>query len=395
MDTRDKKKTRKTPIIGVVLIVILGFIGYGLFKCGFLYTVGGEKELVVNLPIIELNISDNNYIGFNNKQIIKITRDGITAYDLKGQQLWSDALSLENYVVKQREPYIAVGEKDGKSITIFSDKGKQGEIQSTHAIRYFSINKKGGVATIEDGGESYTVSAYDSKGRFLAGRVTYCKESGYPIVTELSPENNLLLVSYVNMNKPVLTSELVAIKLDSYDEEVIDNVTYGLEQKDNLIYEIEFLKDNEWISIGDKSMTTYDLEGNPITTISDMNCVFTPYSVSTSPYGKGYLPIVTTDSMNKNTIHRSDKLIYMDNTGEEVFKVEVDEPITYYYADDKGVIIGTKDSYKGYNKLGVLLFSYQATSDINKVFYLPDTKTGIAVARNKVFLLKPKKEVNE
>ncbi|PHV69276.1 hypothetical protein CS063_16610 [Sporanaerobium hydrogeniformans] len=392
MNTLEKKKPNKKPIIGIVLGIILGILGFVMFKSGILYTLGGEKELIVDIPIIELNISDNSYIGFNKNQIFKVTRDGVTAYDLKGQQLWADALSLENYIVKQRGSYIAVGEKEGKSITLFSDKGKQGEVQSSNKILYFSINEKGGIVTIEEGVDSHTVSAYDSKGRFLGGRVTYSKDSGYPVVAELSPTNNLLLISYININKPALTSEIVAVELGANEEDVMDNVVYGLEQKDNLVYEIEFLKDNEWMSIGDKTMSSYDLDGNPIATINNINCVFTPYNISISRYGEGYLPIIATDSMTQNTVHRADYLIYINGQGEEILRKEIGEPVTYYYANDKGVIIGTRDNYKGYNKLGVLLFEYRPTADISKVFYIPETKTGIAVARDKVMLLKPKKE---
>ena len=160
---------------------------------------------------ITLDAKEKSYIGVNNKQIYKVTTDGIVTYDLDKQEIWSDTLSLNNIVVKQRTPYIAVGSKDGRSVDIFSDKGKQTEIVTTSPIVYFSINREGSVVTIEENEKSHIVTAYDKSGKFMCKRTSFIETDGYPIVAEISPDSGMLLISYVNVREPQVVSTLLGI----------------------------------------------------------------------------------------------------------------------------------------------------------------------------------------
>ncbi|WP_070000696.1 DUF5711 family protein [Cellulosilyticum sp. I15G10I2] len=394
--SRLKSKRALGQVVSVLIMIVIIIVTYLLFVRGSLvdtpknYTVlEQEKEL------IQLDILSATYVGINNKQLIKVTENGIVAYDFDGEELWSDTLTLDNYIVRQREPYIAIANKMGNTITIFSDKGKQGEVVCQNPIAYFSINKNGSVAVIENLGDSHIVSAYDEKGNSLGvQRVSHvkAKNTGYPAAAEVSPNNELLLTSYIDVDNPVLTSNLLAIQIQKPKEEKIDNSLYGIEQKDNFIYEIEFIKDNEWVSIGDKWMTWYTMSGQEIARQENVLAYFSPYIVKASSYGDGFLPIISAKDLNKSTIHKQNELSYFNAKGEMFFNLKLDEPVTYFYANDKGVVLGQRNFFMGYNKMGIKLFEFNTSLDVSKVFYLPDRKAGIAVTKDKVILLKPKKE---
>ena len=392
---RQKSIRTLRRAVSVLFIVPIIIVIYVLLTKGPLVDTSKYVVLEQEKDIISLDRLSSTYIGINNKQIVKVTQDGVTAYDFDGEELWSDTLTLDNYIVRQRDPYIAIANKMGNTIMIFSDKGKQGEIICQNPIAYFSINKNGKVAIIENLDDSHIVSAYDSKGNSLGvQRVSHIKEknAGYPLVVEISPNDELLLASYIDVDKPVLTSNLLAIQIQKPKEEKIDNSLYGIEQRDNLIYEIEFIRDNEWVGIGDKSITWYTLDGREIAKQENIFAHFNPYLVKVSNYGDGFLPIISTTDFNKNTIHKQNELSYFNVKGEQFFNIKLNEPATYFYTDDRGVIIGQRSLFTGYNKMGTKLFEFNTVLDVSKVFYEPERKKGIAVTKDKVILLKSKKE---
>jgi hypothetical protein len=392
LTAQRKKGIFKLTAIVLGILVLLTVLYMLLTETQFMQFAKGENTLEYEKDILEFEMLSNTYIGVNNQQIIKITKDGIMAYDLQGQELWSDTLTLDNYVVKERESYIAIADKMGQTIWIFNDKGKQGQVVCDNPIAYFSVNKDGNVAVIESLDESHVIGAYNKNGESFSKRITYAKDAVYPTTVELSPNNDILLASYVNVDAPVITSTLIAMKTQKPKEEKLDDILYGIEQKDNLIYEIEFIKDNEWVSVGDKTTAWYTLEGSEIGRKTELFCLLNPYLVKKSNYGEGFLPVISTMSINKNTLHRKSSLTFYNAKGNAFFSEELDEEPTYSYADDKGIILGSGNHFIGYNKIGTKLFEYNASIDVSKLFYLRDKKKALAVTRDKVILLNTKKE---
>lgn len=390
----DVVKKRRFKITNIILlIIVIGICMYIAEVQGWtnLYNKG-QVDLVESETLLTLDVKERAFIGVNNKQIYKITNDGIKAYDFDKQEIWSDTLSLNNIIVKQRTPYIAVGSKDGKSVILFNDKGRQAEITTNNPIIYFSVNQEGSIVTIEEGEKSHIVTAYDQSGRFICNRTSFIENDGYPIVAELSPSSELLLINYINVNEPQVVSTLIAIDVTDKHTEQLDNIKYGIKQKDNLIYAIEFINKNTWVSIGDKKITWYDVKGNEKKTNSGIYAVFTPYVMEMSKYGDGYLPLIISEKPTQNIIHRQDQLVYLDSKGEELFKLEIEEGAESFYSDSSVVVYKSGTSFKGYDRLGNNIFEYKPTLDVNRVIYSTVLNKGIAINKEKVILLTPTKE---
>ena len=392
MESRLNKKGYKrtneiliimTLVIALYVAYVKGFISFGTTRL---------VKLEVDKELLTLDIQEKSTIGINEKQIYKVTSDGITSYNFEGEEIWSDTFSMNDFISVQRKPYIAVGSKQGKHIILFNEKGRQAEIVTDNPIVYFSVNESGGIATIENENNSYTVTAYDASGKKLCWRTTFISSDGYPVVAELSPDNKLLLISYVSVDEPQVVSRVIAIDVEDRKTESLDNIKYGYKQTNNLIYDIEFISKNTWVSIGDKVIDWYDLEGNQKGTQNNLSAVFVPYLTKMTEHGLGYFPMITTEKPTQNIVHRQDKLVYFNDIGEETFSVDLDGGIEYFYADENGVTIQKANVFSGYDKLGNPFFEYTAMTDVSKVIYIPSLKKGIAINKENVLLLTPKKE---
>lgn len=355
-------------------------------------TIAKTILLENNKILLHLNTKEKSYIGTNHKQFFCVTRDGIKMYNFDGEELWSETFTFDNFIVMQRESYIAVGSKEGHNVQVFQEKGKCYEITSQDEIVYFSINESGGIVTIARDDSTYKITAYNETGKFLCRRTTYIKEDGYPLTAELSPNNKKLIMAYVAADEPQIVSRLYAMDVvETQSSEVKDNISYGREQTNNLVYEIEFISQNIWVAIGDKQMVWYDLEGEEKATVLHQSLVFVPYLYQLSEYGTGYLPVIVSEKPLQNIAHRKDQLIYFNDKGEETFSVAFNDGIESSYANHNGVIIQINNLFKGYDKLGNPSFEYYADTDVSKVFYIPSINRGLAVNKESVFLLLPKK----
>lgn len=392
----DVNKKRRFKITNIILcIIVIGICIYIAEIQGWINLYNkGLVNLVESETLLTLDVKEKAFIGVNERQIYKITTDGIKTYDFDKQEIWSDTFSLTNIIVKQRTPYIAVGSKDGKSVILFNDKGRQAEINTTNPIIYFSVNQQGSIVTIEETEKSHIVTAYDQTGRFICNRTSFIQNDGYPIVAEISPNGKLLLMSYINVNEPQVVSTILGVDMTDRQTEELDNIKYGIKQKDNLVYAIEFINKDTWVGVGDKKTTWYNTEGNELSVKKDLYAVFTPYIMEISKYGDGYVPLIVSEKPTQNIIHRQDQLIYLDSKGQELFKLELEEGAENFYSDAGGVIYKSGESFKGYDRLGNNIFEYEPTLDINKVIYSTTLNKGIAVNKEKVILLTPKKERN-
>ena len=390
---RSKKNFSRWVLVGVIVAIVVIGIYFLVTNLLGISITGNGVVLQEDREIISLNIKDNNYIGLNEKQIVKINRDGITAYDLEGYEIWSDTLSANNYIVKQREPYIAVGTKEGNQISLFNDKGKVTDIICENPIIYYSVNETGGIALIQrlDGG--HMVAAYNENGQYLGGMVSYTKMEGYPTTVELSPNNEVLIATYIKSDEPVVTSSIRAIDMNKNSGAEGQGVKYGITEKENFIYEVEFIKDNVWVSIGDKNMTWYDLAGNEIAKKYNITSIYKPYITKRSNYGNGFLPIVSSENATKSIIRRKDTLTYWNAQGEIDFEMELENATDYLYIDTRGVVVGSENLFVGYNKIGNQTFSYKSSMDVSKVFYISENRKGIAVTKEGILLLTPNGKV--
>ena len=388
----NKKQHKWTNI--VLMVVCLGIVAYIAYIRRWIpIEFGKAVQLEEKQQLFALNSKEKSYVGLNNKQVFHVSQDGIKAYDFEGTEIWQDTFSFTDFVVRQKDPYIAVGTKQGTSIHVFNEKGKQAEIKSDKPIVYFSVNEAGGVVTISNNDDEYIVTVYNEYGDEVCTYTTYVKDEGYPLVAELSPDSTKVMMSYVCADESQVVSRVYILDVLEPEKEQKNNVKFGEVQKNNLVYQIEFVNEDTWVTIGDKLCVWHDLEGNALGKQDDLSLVYDPYLYKRSQYGSGYLPVILSDKPTQNIIRRQDQLVYFNHLGEKTFETTLDGGVKSVYADNNGVTIQLERSFFGYNKLGNLIFSYTANTDVDKVIYIPTLRKGIAVTKEGVYVLMSKKEI--
>ncbi len=370
----------------LVTVIIVYILGHNVW----LKSNNGQTiTLVEDKVLFTLDVKENTHIGANNNQVYKVTRDGIKSYNLKGEEVWSDTFTLGNIVVKQKSPYIAVGSSGSKKVYVFDEKGNRVEIDTVNPILYFSVNESGNVVTIEEIENKHIVSAYNKKGEFMCSRTSFINTDGYPITGEISPSGDVLLISYLNANEPMVQSTIIGMSTEKIKNQDVDNVMYGKVEKGNICYQITFVSKDTWVSIGDEFTNWYNIDGEHKMTKEGLYSVFQSQAFLTKNFNKGYLPMIVNDKPIQNSIHRNEKLVCFDAEGEQVYSIDTEGGVDNFYVDGETVTYQSDGIYSGYNKIGNKTLTYSPKIDIHKVMYFSKLKVGVGVNREKVILLVP------
>lgn len=384
--TSNTKYKRGLVIVAIVIGALL-IIGA---QQGIIHVRPSDAVPLNNVAdIITLNPSEKNIIGINNNLIYKATEDGITYYNMTGEELWNDAYSIGAIDVKQRTPYVGVCGNQGKQLVVYDEKERVVDIKTTKPIVYFSISEAGGSVIIQQESNAYIITAYDKYGEILCQRTSFISDSGYPLTAELSPDNSTLLISCVSSNEPKVTSNILAIDVTDKRTDKVDGLTYGYSVENNLVYKIEFINKDTYVLVGDKGLSWYNLKGDQVAKSEEMSVMYIPYLNKMSKYGSGYFPVITAQTPSKNIVHRQDSLIYYNEKGEKFHEYNFREGVTDIYSDENGVIIKADNQFIGVDKLGNRAFEYQGDGVVQMI-YKPDLKKGIAVTKDNVYLVKPK-----
>lgn len=372
-------------LIGVTIVIIR------------LLDIENNKMYLLEETETIINFKDyaKREVIFNDDQIVEITCDGLTAYNHQGEEVWSDTLNLESIVVEQKDPYFIVFSKMSRKLSVFNESGKKQDIETQNPILYASVNKKGQVAVVETIPEGHVLTTYKEDGSEGVKRGTYIESSGYPMTAEITPDGSYLLVSYMDTSKVEVTSSIKAIGMNKPTEENMDNVIYGITQEGNLVYDIEWISDKDWIALGDRQITWYTIEGEEEGKQEGLYVQQFTRLVKQLGQMRGYLPLIASKKDAQSSVHSEETLYYFNAQGEVLLEEELEGKVTYFYADGLQVVLGVGREYTGYSRLGKKNFSYRATQDIQKLVYFNKSKKAIAVTKDRVMVLRPKKQEKE
>ena len=361
MKTNKKKINIFTVILCFSVLVLLG----GLIYDYYLESV--KFELVEKESILKLDNTKEYEIIANKNQLIKITSDGIKAYDLKGVEKWSDTLTIKNIKLSQQEPYFAIADKNGKKIDVYNENGKKNSILTENPIIYFSINKNGDVAVIEDDGDSYIVSGYTGEGAAkMLQTVTYSKDLEFPMVAKISPDSKSLLISYIDLKQSIISSNIVSIPLSTPSEQSKYPIQYALVETDNLVYDLEFISDKKWVSIGDHFIHWYTSEGTLIQKVSNGEVAYYP-QLNDFPKRESVALIENSPTQKPDAYNKGILKIYNNKGG---LKAEKTFPniIDFAIATSDEIILKANNTYYGLNYRGQVLFESESETPYRKIF---------------------------
>ncbi len=192
-----------------------------------------------------------------NGNILTYSNDGANCTDIKGNVLWNQTFEMQNPMVEINGKVAAIADYNGRIIYVVDDTGSMGQIDTGMPIRTICVSQNGVVAAVLDDSDVNAIYLYNSKGDTIAYFKTTMKKSGYPISVAISENSEIVIVSYLYLDRGIVTSNVAFYNFGPVGQNEVDNYVSGYSYSDALVPEVGFLSNTTSFALADNRLVIY------------------------------------------------------------------------------------------------------------------------------------------
>ncbi len=196
--------------------------------------------------------------------VVQYSKDGVSCYGSNGQPVWNQTYEMQNPIAHTCNSVVAIGDYNGHHIYVSNTSGALGVVDTNLPIRAFCVSSQGVVAAVLDGTDVTWIFLYDSEGNTLANFKTTMKDSGYPISISLSPNAELLCVSYLYPDEGALKSSVAFFNFGSVGQNSIDNYASGYDYPGTIVPYVQFMNGSTAFALSDDRIMFFTGDQKPV-----------------------------------------------------------------------------------------------------------------------------------
>lgn len=259
-----KEKIRSHKL--AVIFRTLGITVFAILLVLVIYVSWRDKEYT-EAQITEgadiTNGLDSQVISLGGN-IVQYSKDGMSCFNSSGQQVWNQTYEMQNPIAHTCADVVAVGDYNGHNIYVNNTTGAMGEVDTNLPIRDFCVSSQGVVAAVLDGTSVTWIYLYDAQGNTLANFKTTMKDSGYPVDVSISPNGELLCVSYLYPDEGALKTSVAFFNFGSVGQNAIDNYASGYDYPKVVVPYVQFMNSGSAFAVSDDRIMFYQGNEKPV-----------------------------------------------------------------------------------------------------------------------------------
>ncbi len=331
-----KEKIRNHKL--AVVFRTVGIIALVIAFVALIYLSWRDKEyseavLGEGTPIT--NGLDAKVIGLDGF-IVQYSKDGISCLNAGGQVLWNQTYEMQNPIARTCADVVAVGDYNGHHIYVSNTSGAMGIVDTNLPIRDFCVSSQGVVAVVLDGTDVTWIYLYDSKGNTIANFKTTMKDSGYPIDISISPNAELVCVSYLYPEDGALKTSIAFFNFGSVGQNSIDNYASGYEYPGVVVPYVQFINTAAAFAVSDDRVMFYSGDQKPV---SQADFFTGGEEIKSVYYSDSYVGLVFPNSTSDGEY----RLQVYNDKGQNVLTTYFDIEYSEIIFNNKQIIIYNED----------------------------------------------------
>lgn len=350
--TNYKEKIMKHKLTAVyrvllILLVLAAVVAVVYFQYkGHVYT---GYDIVNTVPREKGSEATDIRLG---NSILTYSKDGAHCTDAKGNVTWNQTYEIQDIKIATCQNVVAVGNYNGRSIYL-GDTGKLiGEVATTMPIRNVAVSAEGHVAAVLADTDVTWINIYNSAGENTYSSKTHMSNSGYPAAISMSPNGELLGVSYIYVDAGVLKTNIAFYNFGPVGANQSDYMVSAYVYADLLVPVVQFMDNNTMFAVGDGRLMIYKGGQKPTMAAEylydkEVRSVF---------YNDKYVGLVFT-SDNSESQYRMD-----------VYNASAAKVGSYYFDIDYNEIFFGTDTFVAYNETDCLVMTLTGTEKYNGHF---------------------------
>ncbi|MBQ3795848.1 MAG: hypothetical protein II842_06125 [Butyrivibrio sp.] len=259
---KEKIRSHKLKVFFRTVAIAL----FAIFVIAIIYISWRDKEYseaVITIDSTITNGMDSKIISLG-ECVIQYSKDGVSCLGANGQQLWNQTYEMQNPIAHTCNNVVAIGDYNGHHIYVSNTSGAMGTVDTNLPIRDFCVSSQGVVAAVLDGTDVTWIYLYDAGGNTLANFKTTMKDSGYPISLSLSPNAELLGISYLYPEEGALKTSVAFFNFGSVGQNSIDNYASGYDYPGVVVPYVRFMNASSAFAISDDRIMFYSGDQKPV-----------------------------------------------------------------------------------------------------------------------------------
>lgn len=242
-DTSDKKRTRGMIIL-VALILVVG-IGI-LMVVSYYYNNRCFNSYRVENSIARGDSNSAVYRYFRG-DLLKYSRNGISALTNTGKSLWNGGYEMKQPQVDVCGEYVVVADAAGKQFYVYNGKDEGTEIETALPLKRAKVSAQGTVAALVQDSDSNILNLYNpysSTDSLLVEIPTNVDEEGYPLDFDISPDGSSIAAAYMTVSGVTIDNKVSFYNFTAVGQDK-NTLVGGKSFGEKMISGIEFLGEDE------------------------------------------------------------------------------------------------------------------------------------------------------
>ncbi len=248
---RRHKRMRLTGWLILLCLLAGGFLAvYFYFRdkifTGYDVVNTVEREKVDSATDVSLGTS-----------IMTYSQDGAHCVDLKGNLTWNQSYEIQDLRLALCRNMSAIYGYNGHSIYVQSSEGQVGEIQTHLPIKHLAVSASGRTTVVLEDTDVIWMNTFEAGGQNIYEGQFHMSQSGYPCAISLSPDGELLAVSFIFIEEGNVVSNVAFYNYGPVGENQSDQLVSTFTYSDMVIPEIHFMNDSTAFAVGDNRLMIY------------------------------------------------------------------------------------------------------------------------------------------
>lgn len=213
-----------------------------------------DYDIISSVPRERVSGSSDVRLG---NSILTYSRDGAHCTDAKGNAIWNQAYEFQDVRLAMCGDAVAIAEYNGREIYVQNGENQLSKITTTMPIREVTVSAEGYVTAVLEDSDVMEIHTYNPEGRIIKEGKARMNSSGYPAAVCLSPDGELLCVSYWYLDAGVLKTNVVFYNFGDVGENVSDDMVSIFFYTDTVVPQVQFMNDSTAFAVGDNRLAIY------------------------------------------------------------------------------------------------------------------------------------------
>lgn len=254
---------RKAFRIIRILVILLILVGVG----AFLYSryrgkIYEEYDVIQTVSRNKVDGATDVKLG---NSILTYSRDGAHSVDVKGVITWNQTFEIQDIQLATCMNVSAICGYNGHEIYVQSSESQLGQIQTNLPIKSIAVSATGRVTAVLEDTNVMWLNTYEADGKNIYEGQFHMNQSGYPSAISLSPNGDLLAVSFIFVEEGNIVTNVAFYNYgpvgDNQSDQLVSTFTY----QDMIVPEIHFMTNGAAFAVGDGRLMFYSGEQVPTT----------------------------------------------------------------------------------------------------------------------------------